>query len=502
MLPPAAGENQLPFRRTFPRGGVDAEMPLFKRGKCWYNRADTSELMEARMRIVVVGGGKLGYSLAESLINEGHNVTVVDRSDTVLQKSQDTLDAMFIKGSGVSADTLREAEAQHADILIAATMGDEINMLSCLTAKRLGTQYTIARIRDPEYLSSLPFLQKELSIDYVINPERATAREISRMLRFPFAGGIETFGRGRVEMVDFRASEGDPVVGVPLREMYKKNKQLPQVLFCLVERGNELITPKGDFVIQPGDRVHVLADAETITRFFTALGKGMATIRSVMIMGGSRIAYYLASMLLDMKIKVSIIEINPEKARRLSEMLPGATIIQGDGTDQDLLESEGLSDAHAFVLLSDRDEENLMAGFYATQRGVKKVIVKSSRDNYSAIMHDMGLESIISVRTVACNSILRTVRTRASRSVASVERMYRLMDGRAEALEFLAQAGDAYIHVPLKDLTVARDALVAVILREGQVRVPFGNDTIEVGDYVVVISQRAGLSSLSEVFRP
>ena len=412
--------------------------------------------MEDCMQIVIIGGGKLGYSLAQHLVDEGHNVTMIERSEAVLQKNMDTLDAMFIKGSGVSADTLREADAPHADIVIAATMSDEVNMLACLTAKRLGAQYAIARIRDPEYLPSLPFLQKELSIDYAINPERATAREISRMLRFPFAGSIETFARGRVEMVDFRAAEGDPVVGVPLKEMYKKNKQLPQVLFCAVERNNEIIIPKGDFIIKPGDRVHVVSDTETITRFFDALGKGMASIRSVMIMGGSRISYYLASMLLNMRIKASIIEIKPEKARRLSEMLPGATIIEGDGTDQELLESEGIADAQAFVTLADRDEENLMAGFYAA---------------------------------------------RTSRSYAAVERMYRLMDGKAEALEFIAQAGDSYIHVPLKDLHVIPDALIAVIVREGQVRVPFGNDTIEVGDYVVVISRRAGLSSLGQVFK-
>jgi len=453
------------------------------------------------MQIVIIGGGKLGYSLAQHLVDEGHNVTMIERSEAVLQKNMDTLDAMFIKGSGVSADTLREADAPHADIVIAATMSDEVNMLACLTAKRLGAQYAIARIRDPEYLPSLPFLQKELSIDYAINPERATAREISRMLRFPFAGSIETFARGRVEMVDFRAAEGDPVVGVPLKEMYKKNKQLPQVLFCAVERNNEIIIPKGDFIIKPGDRVHVVSDTETITRFFDALGKGMASIRSVMIMGGSRISYYLASMLLNMRIKASIIEIKPEKARRLSEMLPGATIIEGDGTDQELLESEGIADAQAFVTLADRDEENLMAGFYAAQRGVKKVIVKSSRDTYSAIMHGMGLDSIISTKSVACNDILRVVRSRTSRSYAAVERMYRLMDGKAEALEFIAQAGDSYIHVPLKDLHVIPDALIAVIVREGQVRVPFGNDTIEVGDYVVVISRRAGLSSLGQVFK-
>lgn len=453
------------------------------------------------MQIVIIGFGKLGSSLAGRLIQEGHDVTVIDRSEAVIQKGMDTVDAMFIKGSGVSEGTLTEANVQYADIVIATTIGDEINMLACLTAKKLGAQYTIARIRDPEYLDSLTFLQKELDIDYVINPERSTAREISRMLRFPFAGNIETFARGRVEMVDFRAEEGDPVVGIPVRDIYQKHRSLPRVLLCGVERDGSAIIPKGDFVIQPGDRVHVVSDAATITAFFNDLGRDMATIRSVMIMGGSRITYYLASMLLGMHIKVTVIELNPEKARTLSEMLPDANIIEGDGTDQELLETEGLSDTHAFITLSDRDEENLMAGFYAINRKVKKVIVKSGRDNYSSIMSDMGLDSIISVKTVACNTILRTVRARASRSFSSVERVYRLMNGMAEALEFIPNADELYLHIPLKSLNIAQDCLIAVIVREGQVRIPFGNDTIEAGDHVVVISKRMGISSLNEVIR-
>ena len=453
------------------------------------------------MQIVIIGNGKLGSSLAANLINEGHNVTVIDRSDAAIQRGEEMLDAMFIKGSGVSARTLKEAGVPDADIVIAATTGDEVNMLACLTAKRLGAQYAIARIRDPEYLDSLAFIQKELGIDYILNPDRNTAREISRILRLPFADHIETFARGRVEMVDFRAAQGDPVVGVPLREMYKKNRHLPQVLFCAVERDGEAIIPKGDFVIQPGDHVHVVSDVETITAFFTARGRGIDLIRSVMIMGGSRIAYYLASMLIHMQVKVTLIEINPEKARSLSELLPGANVIVGDGTDQELLESEGLTDNHAFVTLSDRDEENLMAGFYAASRGVKKIIVKSGRDNYSSIMHDMGLESIISPKTVACNTILRTVRSRASRSNTSVERMYRLMDGKVEAMEFIAAQGEKYLGVPIKNLNISKDCLIAVIVRDNQVKVPFGNDTIEAEDHVVIISRRAGIQALNEVIR-
>ena len=453
------------------------------------------------MQIVIIGNGKLGSSLAANLINEGHNVTVIDRSDAAIQRGEEMLDAMFIKGSGVSARTLKEAGVPDADIFIATTTGDEVNMLSCLTAKRLGAQYAIARIRDPEYLDSLAFIQKELGIDYILNPDRNTAREISRILRLPFADHIETFARGRVEMVDFRAAQGDPVVGVPLKEMYKKNRHLPQVLFCAVERDGEAIIPKGDFVIQPGDQVHVVSDVETITAFFTARGLGIDLIRSVMIMGGSRIAYYLASMLIHMQVKVTLIEINPEKARSLSELLPGANVIVGDGTDQELLESEGLTDNHAFVTLSDRDEENLMAGFYAASRGVKKIIVKSGRDNYSSIMHDMGLESIISPKTVACNTILRTVRSRASRSNTSVERMYRLMDGKVEAMEFIAAQGEKYLGVPIKNLNISKDCLIAVIVRDNQVKVPFGNDTIEAEDHVVIISRRAGIQALNEVIR-
>ena len=250
------------------------------------------------MQIIVVGCGKMGMELANRLVTEGHDVTVIDRSEAVLEHCLDTLDVMTVKGSGVSFDALTEADVKHADIVIASTMSDETNMLTCLTAKRLGAKYAIARIRDPEYLGSLSSLSKELSIDYVVNPERATAREISRILRLPFAVSIETFARGLVEMVEFRADGTEPFCGVTL-DHYARTTKLPRVLFCAVERGHQPYIPKGDFTIQAGDAVFVAAEPATITEFFKGLGKNTRGAHNAMIVGGSRIAYYLAGLLHD-----------------------------------------------------------------------------------------------------------------------------------------------------------------------------------------------------------
>ena len=345
------------------------------------------------MRILVVGDGKVGHVLAEHLTREGHNVVIVDIDEEALQRSEDTLDVMCIRGNGANAKTLIDAGAQKADIIIAATASDETNMLCCLVAKRLGTQYAIARIRDPEYNESLNLLRHELDIDMAINPERATAQEISRLLRFPFANNIESFARGRVEMVEFRAQEHDAVVGRPLREIAAKVHGIPQVLYAAVERDGSVIIPGGDFVIEPGDRVHVAADVVTITEYFRFLGKNSLRVKDVMILGGGRIGYYLAKMIAPMGVHVSLIEINEKKANRLSEALPDVNVIYGDGTDQELLEQEGLPQMDAFIALCDRDEENLMTGLFAARQGVPKVVVKNNRVAYADIISSMGLDS-------------------------------------------------------------------------------------------------------------
>lgn len=454
------------------------------------------------MRIIIIGDGKVGHSLAERLIAEEHQVTIVDRNEAVLQRSMDTLDALTVKGSGVSVSTLTEADAAHAHIVIAVTISDEINMLSCLTAKKLGAQYTIARIRDPEYNKSLPFLMKELFIDYVINPERIMAQEISRMLRYPFTGNIETFARGRVEMMDFRVTAEDGLAGSNLKTLYQGRSSLPRVLFCAVEREHEAMIPKGDFVLQENDHVFVAADIAHITAFFRALGKNTSNIHRVMIMGGSRTAYYLTQMLLDTHMEVTVVEIDEEKAQAFSEMMPGANVIVGDGTDQEMLLAEGLQDMDAFITLSGRDEENIMAGMYANHAGVRKVIVKNNRSNYADLLSTIGLDSAINTKQVTSNTILRTVRTRsAADSATAVDRLYRLMDGKIEALEFTVRREDNFDGVQLKNLRIRPDALVAVIVRDGQVQIPFGNSVLQSGDRVIIIIKGNSVTSLSDALK-
>ena len=453
------------------------------------------------MKILIVGDGKVGHVLAEQLTKEEHDVVVIDQDEAMLQRTEDTLDVLCVRGNGADARTLVEAGAAKADIIITATHSDEVNMLCCLIAKRLGTKYAIARIRDPEYNESLSILQRELDIDMAVNPDRATAVEISRLLRFPFADGIESFAKGRVELVEFRAHEEDAIVHVPLRELNRKLHNIPQVLYAAVERDGRVHIPNGDFVIQPGDKVHVAADMVTVTAYFRYLGKNKMRIRHVLILGGSRISYYLAKMIIPMGIEVTILEIDEKKASFLSDLLPECNIICGDGTDQDLLEQEGLANMDAFVTLSNRDEENLMTGLYASRQGVPKVVVKNNHVSYLDLINDLGLDSIVSPKDITCSTILHYVRARVNGGGTKVEKLYRLMNGKAEALEFIARLNDPYIGVPLRDLTMRPNTLVAVIVRRGRVFVPFGNDHIEAGDNVVIVAGEAGIDDLNEVIR-
>ena len=350
-----------------------------------------------------------------------------------------------------------------------------------------------------EYNESLTLLKRETSIDMTINPERATALEISRLLRFPFASNIESFARGYVEMVEFVPNERDAITGHSLKDLAARMPGIPKVLYAAVARDGEVIIPNGDFILRAGDRVQVVGTQVTITDYFRYLGRTSKRVRNVMMLGGGRVSYYLAKMITPMGMHVSMIEIDPEKAFRLSEQLPDVSVLCGDGTDQELLEQEGLQDMDAFIALSSRDEENLMTGVYAVRQGVAKVIVKNNRDNYADIIASMGLDSVVSPRLITSSTILRHVRAEIGGAGTKVAKLYQLLGGKAEAMEFEVQPSAPCVGIQLRDLRMRPNTLVAVIARRGKVIVPGGNDHIEVGDRVIIMACESGISDLNEV---
>ena len=452
------------------------------------------------MNIFIVGDGKVGFTLAEHLSQEEHNVTVIDTNSDALRRASESLDVMCVKGNGASLSALRESGVETADIVIAATSLDEVNMVCCLTAKRLGAKYTIARVRNVEYAKEVALLKDALGIDLVINPENATAVEISRLLRFPAAANLETFCRGRVELIGFRVREGDFLVGRPLADQSRQLQALP-MLFCAAERGEgDVVIPDGSFVPRVGDRLYLIGQPTGLTSFFRLLGRHAPKSRHAFLVGGGRIAYYLASILLRLGVRVKIIERREERCRELSEALPKATIICGDGTDQQLLEEEDVAQADAFVALTDRDEDNLIVSLYAMQQGIPKVVAKSNRQNYESIAHTAGLDSVISPKYITASQILQVVRGMQNSKGSVMNALYKIADGRTEAMEFVANETTRHQGVPLKELRLKKGILVAVLVHQGQIIIPDGSSVISSGDTVILVSRSHGILDLNDIF--
>lgn len=449
------------------------------------------------MKIIIIGDGKVGYSLAENLSNEGNDVVVIDKDPEALRKANEFLDVMCIKGNGLSTKVLIEAGVREAQLLIAATASDEINMVCCLTAKKLGAERTIARIRDPEYADELSLLKNDLGLDMVFNPERAAAREISRMIRFPQAANIEIFARGRVELVEIRIVDGISIVGMKIKDIAEKISS--PILIGAVVRNDEIIIPKGDFRIEEGDIVHIVGKPANVSNFCKQIGIDYQKIKNVMIIGGGRISYYLAKFLEEAGIKAKIVEINEERCVELSELLPHTLIISGDGTDDALLNSENLSEMGAFVSLTDRDEENFMSALLAKQAGVQKVITKINRNNYMRVIKSLGIESIVNPSQITTNLILRYARGMKNAQGSPIETLFRIIDGRAEAIAFTANESTGFLNIPLKNLKFKEGVLVAVIVRENNILIPRGNDAIRSGDSVILIVKDRKISDLNDI---
>jgi len=443
------------------------------------------------MKIIIIGAGKVGYSLAESLSKSNHDVIIIDKNYTALSKAEENLEVLCIRGNGVSTGVLMEAGIDNTDLLIAVTNSDEVNMVCCLTGKKLGVRHTIARIRDPEYAKELSLLKGQLDLDLIINPEQAAAEEIANVLSFPIAINVENFAKGRVKMAELKVTHEMGIIGIPLKDM--SSKLISSILIGVVIRNDEVIIPNGDFVIEEGDRMYVIGKPSDIYNFCKLSGKIPHKIRNVMIAGGGRIAIYLAKLLAEMGIKVKIIEYDREKCVQLSELLPEALIIYGDCTDEELLNSENISDMDGFVAVTGMDEENLMAGLMAKQMGIKKVIAKISRANYINIIKDLGIDSVISPKLITTNHILKFVRGN------NIESLYRITEGQVEITEIIADRESHILNTKIKMLRLPKDVIIATIVRKKEIVIPHGNDVIMEGDRVIVISKNKNISSLNEV---
>ena len=449
------------------------------------------------MKVIIIGDGKLGFNLAENLSREDNDVTIIDKSPEALRKADGRLDVMCIKGNGLSTSVLLEAGVQEADILIAATNSDEMNMVCCLTGKKLGAKHTIARIRDPEYADELSQLKIDLDLDMVINPEQAVAGEIARLLEFPSAANIEVFAEGRVVMMEMKVTRDMPIAGMSLKEMTRRGS-LP-ILIGGVLRGETVIIPRGDFVMREGDLLYIVGRPSKVIQFFRRSGVHVQKIKNVMVMGGGRIAYYLAKFLEEMEVGVKIIEIEERRCIELTEMLPDTLIIHGDASDESVLHSENLENMSAFISVTGRDEDNLIAALLAKQYGVPKAVAKINRINFSAAIKNLGIDNLVSPKITTANYILRYVRGLQNAADNPVKTLYRIMEGRAEALEFTADSHTRFLDVPLKRLKVAPSILVAAIVRQNEIIIPYGNDVIKERDSVILIAYDTKLSDLNEM---
>lgn len=438
------------------------------------------------MKIVIVGDGKVGSTLASQLAREDHDIVVIDNNQRVLDASVETTDVLVVQGNGASLKTQLEAGVGSSDLLIAATSADETNLLSCMLARKLGCTHTIARVRNPDYADQIFFLKDELGLSMTVNPERSAAVEIYRLLQFPAFLRRDSFAKGRAEIVEILLEPGSPLDGKQLSELQRITKV--RVLVCAVQRGSEAYIPDGHFCLRSGDAIYVTAPRQDLAALIKHLDLYTRKVRNVMIVGGSSIAYYLAADLLAAGVGVKLIESQYERCVQLAEMLPQAVVLHADGSDQSVLLSEGIEQIDAMVTLTNMDEENLLISMYAKHLGVPTVITKINRTEYSEVFRSKGIDCVISPRQLAANDVVRYVRAMQNTSAEAVITLHRLVDDKVEALEFLVEESTLHLGETLIDIPLRPNILIACISRMGKIIIPSGTDTIQLHDTVVVVT--------------
>lgn len=450
------------------------------------------------MNIVVIGCGKIGTSVVSSLVSEGHDVVVVDTNPDIITEVTNIYDVIGVCGNGADCRTLREASVEKADLLVAATGSDELNMLACFMGRKMGAEHTIARIRNPEYNGeNLDFMRQQLGLSMALNPEMMAAHEMFNILKLPSAVKVDSFSRRYFEMIELRLKADSGLAGVKLCDLRAKYKA--RILICVVQRGEQVYVPDGNFELQSGDRIGIVGAPAEITKFLKNIAMLKKQAKDVMILGGSKSAYYLAKMLLVAGHSVKIIELQKEKAQMLADNLHGATVIYGDGAQQELLLEEGIDSMDAFVALTGIDEENILLSYFALGKKVQKVIAKVNRDEFTPIAEDLGIESIISPKDIVSDIVVRYVRALKNTVGSCMDTLYKVMDGKAEAAEFSVSDEFKYLGIPLKDIHLRKNLLIGGIIRGRRPIVPTGDDVILSGDRVIVIAAAKRLNTLADI---
>ena len=450
------------------------------------------------MNIVVVGVGKVGHALVRQLDAEGHDVTVIESKEQVLDHILNYLDVVGVQGSGTDVDILRDAGVAKADLVIAATSTDETNIVICLLSRRLGASRTIARIRNPEFYKSSWLIKDDLGLSMLMNPENAAANEIVRCLHYSSKVKVYSFAKGRMEMAEARLEEGNRLAGRRINEIASRNRA--SVQFCIIQRGDEVIIPGGETMLQAGDKLSVAGSTGEIEKFFAQFWPlKRKRLREVMIIGGSRIASYLIARLLDMSIEVKIIEKDPDKAHDLAVRFPEVTVICGDGTDQSLLLSENLDEMDGFVSLTDNDEENVIISMFAERRGVEHVVPKVNRVELGFLLEKLGLSNAVTPKNIAADNIVQYVRAMQNSVGSNVESIILAADGAVEVLEFRVAPNCRFIGRQLRDLPLKSGILVAYITHKSRPSIARGDTKIVEGDSFIVVSKVKGLRDINDV---
>ncbi len=450
------------------------------------------------MKIVIIGLGAIGKTILKSLSGEEHTITIIDESKSKIEEMIEKYDVYGVVGNGACMDIQKEANVGEADLVIVLTRSDELNMLACLVAKKIGAKNTIARVRNPDYAKQIRAMKEDLGISMIVNPERETANEIFNLINLPSVAQIERFAKGRALLVEIVVKQGSTLIGETLESLGKK--LTTKVLICAVQRGEKVTIPSGNFVIEAGDKIHITSDSKTLADFLREVNLTSSRLKHIMIVGGGSIGFYLADALSKKNYSVKLIEETMDDCEELAEFLPKVTVVCGNGTQHDLLIEEGIEAMDAFVALTDIDEENMIVSLFANKKNVKKTITKIKNSELYGMLDELGINTNVSPNQIVAGRIISYIRALANSRGSNVLTLYQLVSNQVEALEFVAKKQEKFYDKPMKELKIKENCLIACIIRKNEVIIPNGDSEIKLGDNVVVVTTHKNFDDLIDVF--